>query len=173
MSTPDNTVKSNYLSTVSGGRKRLYCPLVWVEPPLHCRRPHTGCGQHHSCSLQETQSSCSFYCCPPSLWCSCGCCQSRASTPAESYRPSCRVWPLTDSRHLKRKRQRDREWWMCLMGFIIPNFGGYLMCILLKIHWSHFKDNLASITFWRQILCFLLHYFYLYLFYLSFFCFVF
>lgn len=97
----------NYPSTVSPGRIGLCCPLVWVERPLHDRRPRTGRCRSHSCCLQELRCSCSCCCSPPSLRWSCGCSQCCASKPAESYWTCCIIWHQTDSRDLRQRHVNE------------------------------------------------------------------
>lgn len=96
-----------YLSTVSGRRIELYCPLLLAEPPRHYRCFRTGPGPRHSCSPRVRQCRCSCSCCSTARWCGCGCCRSCASRAAESSWPSCRAWHLTDSRHLGEEGRGD------------------------------------------------------------------
>lgn len=91
----------SYLSTVCVHRTALCCLLVFVAPPPHCRRPHTGLQLRHRSSAQVMQCRCSYCCFPTAPWCSCGYCQNCASTPAENYRPSCRAWHPKDSKRLE------------------------------------------------------------------------
>lgn len=91
----------SYLSTACVHRRELCCPLVLMEPPVRCRRPHTGLQWCHRSSVQVMRCRCSCCCFPTALPCSHGCCQSPASTPAGNCRPTCRAWRPKDSRRLR------------------------------------------------------------------------
>lgn len=114
----------SYLSRASGGRTELWCPLVWAEQLLRYRRLRTGRWPHHICSPRAMRCRCSCCCCLTAQWCSCGCCQRCASTPAESYRRSRRAWHPTGNRHLG--EEETKRGWLCLELY-------FFLFIFLKI----------------------------------------